>query len=142
MSARFNTLPYTHGTEAGRVKRCTDYRRPLCKPSIASLFGIREREKTFRQKRAPCFHSAWFATHATWKRRQQDSNLRPSTYKVVALPTELDRQIGEIGFEPMAFCSQSRRATRLRYAPKTDELCALRRLVSCCRTANETEGDP
>lgn len=27
-----------------------------------------------------------------WKRRQQESNLRPSTYKVVALPTEIDRR--------------------------------------------------
>jgi hypothetical protein len=36
---------------------------------------------------------------------------------------DLRKVVGVEGFEPPTFCSQSRRATGLRYTPKLDSLC-------------------
>ena len=47
-------------------------------------------------------------------------NLRPPACKADALPIELhpqEKMVGAAGFEPATSCSQSRSATRLRYAP-------------------------
>ncbi len=52
----------------------------------------------------------------------RDSNSQPWTYKIPALPVRATRAVNQCvvgveGFEPPTSCSQSRRATRLRYTP-------------------------
>ncbi len=66
--------------------------------------------------RRPLLYPAELRAHNTTKHGKINAKLLPNTgFKASERPTT--KMVGEEGFEPPTSCSQSRRATRLRYSP-------------------------